>query len=588
MKPIRFSGIILLALLIGIGAVSACKQSPTTNTNANQPARERVPGQRGGALVYRLTSPPKSFNPVMARDESSLIISFYLLSSPLIQFNHDTQAYAPGLAESWVRSSDGRTVEVKLRDGLRFSDGHALTADDVAFTLRAIYDERTGAPLFRDAMKIGGKEITVAAADDRTLRFTFPDIVAAPESYLTNLFVLPRHMLENDLKQGTLGAAWSVTADPKSIVTSGPFIVSASTPGERITLARNPFYWKKDEQGTALPYLDTLTVEIISDANNAMARLQQNAIDVIDRIRASDYAALRATASAARAFDVGPGLSTDHLWFNLNDGEREGQPIGNPIKRAWFNDVRFRRAVSYAIDRKALAVSTLQGLATPLDGFISPSNRNWAATDLPHNEYSLDKARGLLQDAGFTLRGTADAPELYDAQGHRVAWTLLVPIENESRKLMAAVIQADLTKLGMEVQVAPLEFQALTDRWSRSFDYDAMLLGMSLTDTEPSSYGNFLMSNADSHQWHPKEPRPATDWEARLDELVMAQAHETDPQRRLQLVHEMQVIVAEQLPIIPIVARHVLTTANARIGNCRPSNIIPFSLWNVDELFVKP
>jgi peptide/nickel transport system substrate-binding protein len=588
MKRAPHFGIIFFTLLIGIGAISACKPSPSPGSNANQPLRERVPGQRGGAIAYRLTSPPKTFNPLMAADEPSLIVSFFLLSSRLIHFDHDTQTYVPGLAESWTRSSDARTVAVKLRDGLQFSDGHALTADDVAFTLRALYDERTGAPLFRDSMKIGGKEIAVTVVDNRTLRFTFPDIVAAPESYLTNLFVLPRHILEDDLKQGKLGAAWGVTADPQRIVTSGPFTIAASTPGERVTLARNPHYWKKDEQGVALPYLDTLTLEVVSDANNAMARLQQNAIDLIDRVRASDYANLRTSSSAVRGFDAGPGLITDHFWFNLNDGQRNGQPIVNPAKRAWFSSVRFRRAVSYAIDREAIAMATLQGLATPLYGIISPSNRIWAATDLSRTEYSLDKARALLQEAGFTTRGNSDAPELVDAEGNRVAWTLLVPIESEPRKLMAAVIQADLNKLGMAVQVAPLEFQALTDRWARSFDYDAVLTGISLTDIEPSSYDNLLLSRADMHQWSPKEPRPATDWEARLDELVTAQSHETDPQRRLALVHEMQVIMAEQLPVIPIVVRHVLTAASVRIGNCRPSNIIPFSLWNADELFVKP
>ena len=139
----------------------------------------------------------------------------------------------------------------------------------------------------------------------------------------------------------------------------------------------------------------------------------------------------------------------------------------------------------------------------------------------------------------------------------------------------------------MTVHVAPIEFQSLTERWSKSFDYDAILLGLTLTDTEPSSYTNFLRSDAAGHQWYPKEPKPASEWEARIDELVAAQAKERDPERRRALIREIQIIMAEQLPIIPIVSRHILVAANARVGNYRPSKILPFSLWNAEELFVK-
>ncbi len=581
---------LLIALLVlMIFASVACREQPQGNISDGA-ARERVAGKRGGTIVYRLTSPPRTFNPLLAADEVSFIASFFLLSGRLIDFDHDTQSYVPGLAEGWRRNEDGRTVEMTLREGLKFSDGHPLTAEDVVFTLQAIYDERTQAPVLRDAMKPNGKQIEVTPLDSRTLRFVFPEPVAAPESYISNLPVLPRHALEKALHQGTLGESWSVTEDPQSIIASGAFIVGSSTPGERVTFLRNPHYWKKDANQTELPYLDSLTLEVVSDMNNALLRLEQNSIDIIDRLRATDYARLRQAQAGmntfiVRAYDLGPGLGTDHLWFNLNSGERNGKPIVDPIKLAWFSDARFRRAVSHAIDRDSIAGSTLQGLATPLHGFISPANRNWAASDLPHTEYSLEKARALLAEAGFGVRG--EASELYDAKGNRVEWTLIVPTESDPRKLMAAFIQEDLSKLGMKVHIAPIEFQALSRRWSESYDYDAILLGLTLTDTEPSSYTNFLRSDSVAHQWHPKQSEPATEWEARIDELTAAQASELDLERRRAIVREIQIIAASQLPVIPIVARHVLMAANIRTGNYRPSNIIPFSLWNAEELFVK-
>jgi peptide/nickel transport system substrate-binding protein len=474
-----------------------------------------------------------------------------------------------------------------LRDGLKFSDGHPLTADDLLFTMRALYDERTQSPIYRDTMLVSGKQIETTVVDSRHLRMVFPEVVAAPEGYLSNIVILPRHVLEEDFNKGTLKDAWSITTEPQKIITAGPFTVAEVAPGERIKFKRNPNFWKKDSAGNQLPYLDSLVVEVVADPNNAITRLQQNSLDIIDRIRPTDYASLRSQQTSVRAYDLGPGMSTDYVWFNLNEGVQNGKPIVDPIKHAWFSDVRFRRAISHAIDRNSIASGNLQGLATPLYGFISPGNRAWVAQDIPRTEYDLEKARQLLREAGFVQRGSSEAPELVDARGNRVEFTLVVPVENKPRVEMAVVIQEDLAKLGIKMQPAEIEFQALTGRWTQSYDYDAVLLGASVTDPDPSSYTSFLQSGSGNHQWYPKQPKPATEWEARLDQLDTQQAHEMDVARRQAIFRDIQILIAEQLPIIPIVARHITSAANTRIGNYRPGTIMPFSLWNAEELFVK-
>lgn len=576
------------ALLLFTIACQQQPQQPAPGASQNQqPARERVVGTRGGTITYRMTSPPQTFNWMMAKEEFSIAAAFYLLGGRLVEFDHDQQKHVPGLAESWKWADDKRTLEVTLRDGLKFSDGHPLTADDLLFTMRALYDERTQSPIYRDTMLVSGKQIETSVVDPRHVRMVFPEVVAAPEGYLSNLVVLPRHVLEEDFNKGTLKDAWSITTEPQKIITAGPFTVAAVTPGERITFKRNPNFWKKDSAGNQLPYLDSLVVEVVSDPNNAITRLQQNSLDIIDRIRPTDYASLRSPQGSVRAYDLGPGMSTDYIWFNLNEGVRSGKPIVDPVKFAWFSDVRFRRAVSHAIDRNSIASGNLQGLATPLYGFISPGNRAWVAQDIPRTEYDLEKARQLLREAGFVQRGSQEAPELVDAKGNRVEFTLVVPVENRPRVEMAVVIQEDLAKLGIKMQPAEIEFQALTARWSQSYDYDAVLLGAGVTDPDPSSYTSFLQSGSGNHQWYPKQPKPATEWEARLDQLDTQQAHEMDPARRKAIFRDIQILIAEQLPLIPIVARHITSAANTRVGNYRPGTTIPFSLWNAEELFVK-
>jgi peptide/nickel transport system substrate-binding protein len=576
-----------LAVFLLLPLLLSCGPPPTSNTTTGAAKLEqRTIGTRGGKLVYRVTSPPKTFNYLLANDEPSVVMAFFLLNSRLVEFDHSTQTYVPGLAEAWTTSLDHRSVDLRLRDGLKFSDGQPLTSSDVAFTLEATYDERNKADVFRDALLINGKPISVKVIDDRNLQFVLPETIPAPENYLYNIAVLSRNALEGDQKAGRLSEAWKITAPPASVVTSGPFVVASAAAAERIVLKRNPYYWKRDAQGTPLPYLDELTIAVVPDANQARVGLDQATIDIVDRIRPTDYASLLNAGGIVRAFDLGPGLGVDYLWFNLNPAKPDGTRL-NPVKLAWFSDSRFRRAVSMAVDRDSIARSTLQGLATPLYGVVSPANRTWANPDLPMIAYDLAQAALLLEEAGFTKRGAADAPELVDAQGNRVEFSLLVPTENEPRKLMAAVIQEDLAKLGIRMQVVPIEFPAITNAWTKSYEYDAILLGLSVTDLEPSTYANLMLSSGGAHQWRPNQKSPATEWEAKVDQLFVEQASESDHGKRKSKFNEIQRIVADASPVIPIVTRHVVSAANSRVGNFSPSPMFPYSMWNAEELFIK-
>ena len=95
------------------------------------------------------------------------------------------------------------------------------------------------------------------------------------------------------------------------------------------------------------------------------------------------------------------------------------------------------------------------------------------------------------------------------------------------------------------------------------------------------------MSNAAVHQWYPKQPKPATEWEAKIDQLFGQQAQTADQAERKRHFNEIQAIIAEQMPVIPITSRHIVSAANENVGNFSPSGILPFSLWNADRLFIR-
>ena len=582
MFKIKPFGLIVLGLALG-----ACSGSgPVSNTSSSN-SYTQTAGKPGGTLVYRVQAPIKTLNYLMADDEPSVLTTLFLINGRLIELDHQSQLHVPSLAESYTTAPDGRTVDVMLREGLKFSDGQPLTTADVDFTMKAIYDERTKSPIFRDAMMVNGKMIETKPIDARKIQFVFPEKVGSVENYLENLVVLPKHVLEEALVQGKLAESLRIDSDPKTVLKSGPFIVDSVQTGERVTLKRNPNYWKKDATGTQLPYLDKFVLEIVGDPNNTLARLQQGTISIADRIRTSDFATLKTTESSAKPHDAGPGLNTDHIWFNLNPAKKSGESLVSTPKYKWFSDGRFRKAIAHAIDRKSIAGTTLQGLATPVYGFVPAGNRAWIDPDLPKAEYDLKRAKALLTEAGFTQKMNGDRPELFDKDGNRVEFTLIVQAENEPRKLSAAVIQQDLERLGIAMQMAPLDTPGVNERWTNSFDYDAILYGLTGSGLDPSSFAGFLMSNAAVHQWFPKQTKPATEWEAKIDQLFGQQALATDATERKRIFNEIQSIIANEMPVMPITSRHIVSGANENVGNLSPSGILPFSLWNADRLFIR-
>lgn len=585
-----FSGLFILLL-----AFTACRDRSSTQLSG-----ERATGVRGGRLVVAERSAPQSFNYALAGDAITLNLAFFVMSSRLAEFDHEKQQYAPGLAEAWPTSDGGKTVTVKLREGLKFSDGSPLTAEDVLFTLSLLSDPKVHSPAFYDSMLIDDKPMKAALVDDRTIRLELPRAVAAIEPYLYNVGVLPRHKLgsayatfvaaaaetadENAAKKlrEELEKAWSLTAAPTEIAVSGPFTLKEYVAGQRTVLRRNDYFWKKDAQGQQLPYLDELVVLVISDPNTAVLKFQNGELDALDDIRPADYATLKDKSTAFALRDLGPRLQTDYFWFNLSDGVDEaGKPLVDPIKRAWFGDPRFRRAIAHAIDRGSMIQNVLRGLGTPLKGVISPGNKFWASDNLPTYDFDAQKAQALLGEAGFRLNGNT----LTDATGHPVEFTLIVAETVTVRKQMATIIQEDLAKLGIRVSVSPLEDKAFSELYRKSLKYEAAIHGISPSDPDPSTLNSVLKIGGQQRYWFMKQKQAAADWERKLDQLMNEQASESDVNKRREKFNEAQRIFAEQAPMIPLVVRHFVAGAKADVGNFRSSFLPPRSLWNVDELF---
>lgn len=572
----------LLALhcLLIIFPAAAMAQSSEHSHEEFLVARGEV-GRPGGRLVVSLRSEPKTLNPVTALDQPSRTV-FALLNADLIHINRVTQLTEPALAKSWKVSRDGLHYTLTLRKGIRFSDGHPFDAADVVFTFQVYLDPKIQSPQ-RDLLIVGGKPISVRQLGPYKVEFNFTQRYAPAERIFDSVDILPRHLLEKDYHNGTIAQAWSLNTPPNQIAGLGPFRLKLYAPGQSITLERNPYYWKIDSAGNSLPYLNEVHFLIVPTEDAEVIRFQSGDLDLLNGFSAGNYAVLsrQQAERGYRLYDLGPSLVYNFLFFNLND-----LPASVPSQLAqeqtWFRDVRFRQAVSAAIDRDAIVRLVYQGRATPLWGNVTPGNKLWMNRAIPHPPRSLDNARALLRAAGFSWNTSGT---LVDSHGTPVEFSILTNSSNSERTQITTLIQNDLQQIGMNVHIVSLDFRSMLDRIFHTFNYEAAVLGLGGGDVDPAPEINVWMSDGSTHLWHLGEKTPATPWEAELDRLMRQQLVTMVYSKRKKIYDRLQQIVAEQLPLICLVSPNTLAAAKATLGNFQPSILPPYGLWNVEQLY---
>jgi peptide/nickel transport system substrate-binding protein len=338
-------------------------------------------------------------------------------------------------------SPDGRTFTLKLRQGIRFSDGHPFDADDVVFSFTVYLDEAVSSPQ-RDLLMIDGKPLTITKLDQYTVRFLVPRPYAAAERLFDSFAILPRHILEKPYREGKFVQAWAVNTPPNEVVGLGPFRVKQYWPGQRILLERNPFYWKADREGHRLPYLDELVFLFVGTEDAQVMRFEAGETDLINRLSSENYALLSKEQFKSRSqlADLGPSLEYNFLVFNLNN--LSGKKLdGITRKQEWFQDLKFRQAVSAAVDRDSIVKLVYGTRGTPLWGNVGPGNQMWVNQSIPHPQRSLETAQQLLKTAGFTWNGSG---QLLDHTGHRVEFSIVTSSSNAQRMKMATLLQDDL------------------------------------------------------------------------------------------------------------------------------------------------
>jgi peptide/nickel transport system substrate-binding protein len=499
---------------------------------------------------------PKTFDPLKVEDEASAAIR-YLTGGVLVRVNRQTQELEPELAQSWNVSKDGRQITFRLRSGVSFSDGTPFAAEDVAYTVQQLMDpalhSATG-----DAFRSGTGNVETKVISPTKISITFP----APVAGLDRLFDQVAILSERSSK--------------KEMAVLGPFMLADYKPGATVLLKRNPNYWKTDEQGRKLPYLDSIRLDIQPNRDVEMLRFKRGELDLINSLDSEYFDKLAAT-SPQLVHDAGPSLDSEQLWFN----EVAKAPIPG-YKKNWFRSANFRRAISEAINREDLSRIVFHGHAQPALGPFSPANKFWFNNKLQPQTYSPDAALKALQTDGFRLENGV----LKDKDGNEVVFSIVTNAGSKPRERMAVLIQDDLQKIGIHVNVVTLDFPSLIERMTQSFDYEAIILGLTNVDLDPNGEMNVWLSSSENHQWNPLQKVPETSWEAEIDRLMRAQAASTDSRRRKEAFDRVQEIAVEQQPFIFLINKNALSAVSTAVHGAAPVILSPQTFWNADRLTV--
>jgi peptide/nickel transport system substrate-binding protein len=579
-QPRTLLTLLLIAAIAGTGYFIWTDLAGLKEGLGSPPGLEPKP-RRGGSLTVTQRSEPRSFNRLASGSSVTDVVS-HLTQAKLVRINRSTQQLEPWLAETFETAPGGTVFTLKLREGLRWSDGTPFTTEDVLFTFRALQDEKAGSVL-ASALEINGQQIKVSAPDARTIRLEYPAPFGPGLRLLDNLPILPRHKLEGALTAGNFAQSWNAATPPGDMAGMGPFQLVRYDAGQRLVFSRNPNYWRKADDGTALPYLDEVVMEIVPDQSVELLRLQGGQADMFQyALRPEDIATLRPLVDQKRVSLIELGVTTDPDVFFLNLRDRHW---AKDPRRGWVTRREFRQAISHAIDREAFADAIYLGAAVPVWGPVTPGNKEWFSPNVPRYPYSVDKARAKLAEIGLTNR---DADEwLEDEQGTEARFTLLTYRANQVMERESAMLRDELRKVGVAVDVVPLETNALIDRMLRG-DFESILFNYAATDLDPAISRDFWLSSGAAHVWNMAQAVPATPWEKEIDTLMAQQTATLDQAERRRLFAEVQRVFGEQVPALYFVAPRLYMGVSSRTLNLTPSVLRPQLLWSADTIAVTP
>ena len=576
----RKSAILFTALLIFL--LSAC--SPEASNYQSR-------------LVVSTPSDASTFNSPL--NQSAYSVFGYIYEGLIIE-NGVTGELEPALAESWEVSEDEQTIVITLKEGLKWSDGEPLTVDDVVFSYNEIYLNDKIPSSLKDILRIGksGALPTVKKIDNLRVEFSTPEPFAPFIRYAGGLTILPAHALKESVRttnsEGELNylTKWGTDTPVTEIVGNGMYRIKSYAPNQRIILEKNPFYWRQDNQGNNLPYIENIVWQVIENTDNQLLNFRSGELDTI-KVAAEMFPLLKREENRGKytIYNGGPTPASSFICFNINQGKNaQGKPLVDPIKSRWFNNKAFRQAIAYGINREAMTNNIYRGLGAPQYSPIPVTSPFYLSPEegLKIYNYDPEKARKLLLGAGFKYNQNG---ELLDSEGNQVEFTLLSSAGRKVREQMATQINQDLAKLGIKINMQFLSFNTYVRKLSLSKDWEVYLGGFTGGSIEPHGGYNIWSVNGRLHTFN-QGPQPGdekiegwkvNDWEQQIDDLYIQASQVFDEDKRKEFYGQAQQIIADELPFIYMVNPLEFDAIRNRIKGINYTEL-GGGFWNLYEL----
>ncbi len=480
------------------------------------------PVESGGTLIDATIGEPSGLIYMVAGESAAAAISGNIFNK-LLKYDKNLDIEGE-LAESWLISSDQKTITFKLKPNLKWADGKPLTSEDVLFTWKLVTDENTRSPYASDYQLVKKAE----APDSNTFSVTYDKAYAPALDSWSGLQVLPKHLLE---KQDI-----HTTAFARNPVGSHYYKLDSWTHGENLKLSRNP----KSVLGPA--NIDKLITRIIPDNSAQFLELMADNIDSmgLDPIKYSRIIPARPELQKKLALYKELGNSYTYLGFNL--------------KHKPFDDIRVRKAINYAIDKQEIIDGVYLGLGINIASPYKPGTR-WSNPELKPYPYDVEKAKALLKEAGFA---DSDGDGIVERDGKPFAFEIITN-QNKEREKSAVLIQRRLKDVGIDVQIRAIEWASFISRFIKTGDFDVVVLGWGL-GLDPDQFSI----------WHSSQNQPGqfnfiNYNNPQIDALLEQGRLELNPDKRMKIYHEFAKVLLEDSPIVYLSAGYGLTAIHKRV-----------------------
>jgi peptide/nickel transport system substrate-binding protein len=537
--------------------------SASNRPGAPSSGRARTPdgrlgrGRRGGTFVRADIQELDTLNIVTTRSRTVYAV-LKLVFEGLLSVNPLTGRIQGGIASDYTVTNDGFSLVLRLNENVRFSDGRPCTADDVVFSFEEIYMNPEVDSRKTDALTIRGKLVSIKKLDDFTVRFDLP-VPFRPFLYtLAHTEILPKHVLAPLIERNGIQyfnrTYGSVDANHGPALTdligTGPYAVTEFKPGEYLKLRRNAHYGRR--KGTlsldGAPYLDEIVELLELDDETRILKFQVGELDFYDikdtDIASGDLENLYKNSREGKYEIVSGGQtqrSSHVLVFNQNPDSVEKEKLDV------FRNVLFRRAVSHLIDRAAICRETY-GDHAYLDASPERSVSPFYKKQEPL-AYDTGAANELLSRVPLKDRDNDRFLDL--PSGRPFGFTILTNEDNPFRVKMGGMITDSLRRAGLNASFKPLAYDPIVEKLLVTFDWDCVVIGFEAA-IEPNESSWIWESKGRYHLWSPYGEKPATAWEARVDELFALGRTTWDFDQAKVFYDEFQDIVARELPVINI------------------------------------